>query len=122
MAVSCMYIIFFNYQKSSPFLSNALHIIKLKFQEIKNTVRVPSRMKLNQKPCFSQASLFQQMYGDFEIYVYFLASVWANIFNFLQNGERYREYPKIPRGGNYIFARRALTGMCGQDPKVGVFR
>ena len=76
MAVSCVYIKFLNSQKSFSFLSNAPHIIKLKFYEIKNTVRVPARIKLTKKPCFS--SLFQQIYGDFviciEIYVYFLAS------------------------------------------------
>ena len=51
-------------------------IIKLKFEEIKNTVRVPSRMKLTKIPVF--LPLIQQIYGDsvicFEIYVYFLAS------------------------------------------------
>ena len=76
MAVSCVYIVFFNSQKSFSFLSNAPHIIKLKFQEIKNTVRVPSRMKLTKNPVF--CSLFQQIYGEFvicfEIYVYFLSS------------------------------------------------
>ena len=50
---------------------------KTKILEIKNTVRVPSRMKITKNPVFF--SLFQQIYGDFfficfEIYVYFLAS------------------------------------------------
>ena len=57
------------------FLSNAPHIVKFKFQEIKNTVRVPSKMKLAKNPVFPQ---FQQIYRDFvicfESYVYFLAS------------------------------------------------
>ena len=82
MAVSCVYIIFFNSQKSFSFLSNVPHIIKLKFKEIKNTVRVPSRIKLPKTIFFF--TLFQQIYGDFvisfEIYVYFLASeddIWV---------------------------------------------
>ena len=52
MAGSCEYVKFFYSQKSFSFLSNAPHIIKLKFQEIKNTVRVPSRMKLAKNPVF----------------------------------------------------------------------
>ena len=52
MAVSNVYIIFFNSQKSFSFLSNAPHIIKLKSYEIKNTVRVPSRMQLTKNPVF----------------------------------------------------------------------
>ena len=52
MAVSCVYIIFSNSQKSFSFLSNVPHIIKLKFKEIKNTVRVPSRMKLTKNHIF----------------------------------------------------------------------
>ena len=52
MAVSCEYIKFFNSWKSFSFLSNAPRILKLKFYEIKNTVRVPSRMQLNKNPVF----------------------------------------------------------------------
>ena len=52
MAVSCENIKFFNSQKSFSFLPNAPHIIKLKFYEIKNTVRVPSRMNLTKNPIF----------------------------------------------------------------------
>ena len=52
MAVSYVNIIFFNSQKSFSFLSNAPYIIKLKFQEIKNTVRVPSRMKITKNSVF----------------------------------------------------------------------
>ena len=52
MAVSCEYVKFSNSQKSFSFLSNAPHISKLKFKEIKNTVRVPSRMKLTKNPVF----------------------------------------------------------------------
>ena len=68
-----MYIItFFNFYKSFSFLSNAPHIIKLKFWEIKDTVRVSSRKKLTKNP------IIQQIYGDFvicfEIYVYILVS------------------------------------------------
>ena len=50
MAVSCVYIKFFNSQKSFSFLSSAPHLIKLKFLEIKNTVRVPSGIKLTKNP------------------------------------------------------------------------
>ena len=52
MAVSCEYIKFSNSQKSFSFLSNAPHILKLKFWEIKNTVRVPSTMKLTKNLVF----------------------------------------------------------------------
>ena len=52
MAVSCVHVIFFNSQKSFSFLSNAPHIIKLKFSEMKNTARVPSRMRLTKNPVF----------------------------------------------------------------------
>ena len=52
MTVSCVYIKVFNSPKSFSFLSNALHIIKVKFQGIKNTVRVPSRMKVTKKHVF----------------------------------------------------------------------
>ena len=51
MAVSCVNIIFFNSQKSF-FFPNVPHIIKLKFKGIKNTVRVPSRMKITKNLVF----------------------------------------------------------------------
>ena len=52
MTISCEYTKFFNFQKSFSFLSNAPHIIKQKFEEIENTVRVPSRMKLTENLVF----------------------------------------------------------------------
>ena len=52
MAVPCVYIECFNSQKSFSFLSVAPHIIELKFYENKNTVRLPSRMKLTKNPAF----------------------------------------------------------------------
>ena len=76
MAVSCVYIKFFNSQKSFSFLSNAPLIIKLKFWEIKNTVRMLSRMKLTTNPVFLQ--YFSKFMGIllfvFKNNVYFLAS------------------------------------------------
>ena len=47
------YVLFFSILRIHfSFLSNAPHIIKLKFYEIKNTVRVPSRMKITKNPAF----------------------------------------------------------------------
>ena len=60
--IICIYIYIFSiFRNYFSFLLDAPHIIKPKFQEIKNTVRVPSRMRLIPKPLFS--SLFQQIYG-----------------------------------------------------------
>ena len=51
-------------------------MIKQKFYEIKNTVRVPSRMKITKNPVFLH--YFSKLMGFFlfcfEIYVYFIAS------------------------------------------------
>ena len=54
MAVSFIYIIifFFNSKIIFLFISNASHIIKLKFGEIKNTVRVFLKIKLAKYPVF----------------------------------------------------------------------
>ena len=70
----CKYFFFQFSEIILSFLSDAPHIIKLKFQEIKNTVST-LKNEAYQNLCFS--SLFQQTYGDFvicfEIYEYFLA-------------------------------------------------
>ena len=70
-----LYIIFFQFSDIIFFSFKCITHNKTKILGIKNTVRVPSRVKLIKNP-FS--SVFQQIYGDFvicfEMYVYCLAS------------------------------------------------
>ena len=75
MVVSYVCIISSILRNHISFLLNASHIIKLKFSEIKNTVRVSSRMKRTKNPVvLHNFSKFMGILLFVLKYIYFLAS------------------------------------------------